>query len=135
MEWAFYLQLLSCWFMCGAIWLVQLLIYPGFHSVDPIHFKSVHSRHTFRISFVVGPAMLVELATALILVAQAPTPFWALNLVGVLALWALTQFVSVPLHNRLSSGMNLAVIDRLTITNWPRTILWTARAVLLAAAI
>lgn len=131
MEWIFQLQLLSCWFMFSAIWLVQLLIYPNLQLFEPSRFKEAHARHTFRISFLVGPAMAAELVTAAALVYFAPEWPWILNLLSVITLWSLTQFVSVPLHNRLSRGFDATVITQLTRTNWPRTILWTLRALLL----
>ncbi len=131
MIWAYTLQLLSCWFMFGVIWLVQLIVYPAFSSVEPSAFKEAHSRHSFRITFLVGPAMVIELITALMLFYFQPSWFWGLNLSGVLALWLLTGLVSVPLHNRLQQGFDVATIERLTNTNWPRTIIWTLRAALL----
>jgi len=47
---------------------------------------------------------------------------------GVLmAIWASTSLVQVPLHERLSAGWDDAAQRRLVATNWIRTALWTAR--------
>jgi hypothetical protein len=42
-----------------------------------------------------------------------------------------TFLVSVPLHNLLQKERNSKIIERLILTNWPRTILWTLRLGLL----
>ena len=42
-------------------------------------------------------------------------------------------FLSVPCHNALSRGKDETVIRRLVITNWPRTFLWTGKALWLSA--
>jgi hypothetical protein len=41
--------------------------------------------------------------------------------------------VQVPLHERLSAGWDAAAHQRLVASNWVRTVLWTVRAVLVAA--
>lgn len=57
---------------------------------------------------------------------------WSLDLLlpllVVLAIWGCTFFLSVPLHAVLGKGKDAAVIRRLVNTNWPRTVLWTAKA-------
>ncbi len=55
------------------------------------------------------------------------------GLVLVAPLWASTLAVQMPLHGRLAAdGHAAATVTALVRSNWPRTILWTARAVLAA---
>ena len=39
-----------------------------------------------------------------------------------------TAFLQVPLHKKLTEGLDLAVVRRLVNTNWLRTAVWTIRA-------
>jgi hypothetical protein len=51
----------------------------------------------------------------------------------VLLVWASTVLVQMPLHGRLGrEGHVPALVAALVRSNWPRTALWTARAVLAA---
>ena len=80
--------------------------------------------------------MIVELALSVALALYRPTVFpvaaaWACLLLTVLV-WLATFFVSVPIHDKLSSGYNAAHIARLARSNWPRTAAWSARLVILA---
>lgn len=124
----------ACWYMTGVIWVIQSLHYPSFTLVPADQFKAFHARHTSIMTFVAGPAMLIELGTGAWL-AWRDGGWWFLDLTAVGTLFASTFLVSVPLHDRLADGADSAVATRLTRTNWPRTILWTARgAVFLALA-
>jgi hypothetical protein len=123
------LQIGACLFMTGVIAVVQVLHYPGFSFVDARDYPSFQTFHMRRITWIVGPAMLAEAATAAALVWSPFERVGALaNLGGVLAIWISTALWSVPLHDRLQSGKDLASIRRLTATNWPRTTLWALRS-------
>jgi hypothetical protein len=55
------------------------------------------------------------------------------GLVMVGLLWASTLGVQMPLHGRLAcEGHTPATVARLVRSNWPRTLVWTARALLAA---
>ena len=88
---------------------------------------------------VVGPPMLVEMAGALWLAFELPTglPKWmpVLGLVLVLGVWASTALWSVPAHNGLLHGFDSDTHLRLCRTNLVRTLLWTARTLLVAAMV
>jgi hypothetical protein len=127
----FFVHLAACFFMTGAIWLVQVLIYPNFLKVTPSQFQAFHRFHSNRISWVVGPFMAVELATAVVLYWQSPTLVFAANFVSVLILWLLTVLVSVPIHNKLQAGFDVNLIQQLIKTNWPRTVIWSIRSLAL----
>ncbi len=118
--------------MFGAIWIVQVVHYPLFSGVGEAGWAAYEASHQARITWIVGPAMLIELATAIWLVLDPPEafPMWALlagaAMVGVI--WASTAFIQVPLHSTLSAGFDTEAHANLVGTNWIRTLLWSARA-------
>lgn len=116
--------------MTGAIWLVQVLVYPNFRVVGKAEFKKFHEFHMNRITWIVAPVMIVELVTGVWLLVSLQNTFYILNLIGVLALWILTSLVNVPRHNRLDYDCNFSK-DHLVFWNWPRTFLWSIRSVVL----
>jgi hypothetical protein len=108
------------------IWLVQLIIYPSLRHVEPAHFAAWHADYSNRITLVVGPLMLAQLALAGYSVIVRPNGLTVVHLGIVLLLWAATLFVSVPIHNQLQlGGKSLSLIDQLVWTNWLRTAGWT----------
>ena len=131
------LQLFATAALTGLIWTIQLVQYPGFLHMTGRGFRRVHTHHTMQITKVVLPLMAAELLVALYLIVNAPagTPGWmpavGAALVGVI--WLSTAFVQVPLHGRLSMGLDEGAASRLVRTNWVRTIAWSARSALAAA--
>ena len=123
----------SC-FMAGLIWLVQMVHYPAYHFVGKAEFRRYQTHHQRAVSWVVGPPMLMELATAVTLIiwpVPGLDPRWAWIGLAILGLvWASTAFWQVPLHTKLLASGTTADIDRLVHSNWVRTLGWTARAVL-----
>ena len=117
--------------MVGVIWIVQVVHHPLFAGVGGAGWAAYEASHQSRITLVVGPAMLVELATAVWLVLDRPSALPALPvvlgaaLVGVI--WASTAFVQVPLHSALGGSFDPDAHARLVATNWVRTVAWTAR--------
>jgi hypothetical protein len=124
-------------FMAGVIWYVQLVHYPLMAGWPHDDFAAWEERHRQRTGMVVIPAMLLESITAAILLWRRPpgVPTWLvwLAFAVLLAIHASTFLVQVPLHERLSAGWDAAAHQQLVATNWVRTVLWTARAVLVAA--
>ncbi len=121
------IQIFSCWFMTGVIWIVQVLIYPNFRIVGSEHFKTFHEFHTKRITWIVAPMMGVELFSAIWLTATDFSNFYLFNLASVVSIWILTAFVNIPSHNKLDSE-KVDTLNRLTRMNWPRTLIWTLRS-------
>ena len=124
------LCLISSVYMCGVIWVIQLIHYPSFANIVPDQFLQFHSQHTMAMGYLVGPVMVIELAAGAWLLMHKTDVFSVTHFICVIALWALTFFVSVPLHNKLALGHDLQIIKSLIHTNWPRTILWTSKALL-----
>lgn len=108
------------------IWLVQLVIYPAFLFYHREGFRVWHPVYTRRVSYVVMPIMLGQLALYgwLILADQR----WDVvaNLLLVLTAWGITFFRAVPLHAALDlEEAHLPLAAKLVRVNWWRTGLWT----------
>ncbi len=121
--------------MTGVIWFVQILHYPLMRRLGRDSFVEYEREHTRLAGLMIAPLMIAELATAgLVLLATLTTPLATgliVNLGALVAIWALTFLVSVPLHRKLCDTFDQAVLRRLIQTNWWRTALWTVRTILL----
>jgi hypothetical protein len=130
------LNLLATWTMVGVIWFVQIVHYPLLAIVPVESAASTASEHQRRTGFVVGPPMAVEGITTLMLLWRQPdgVSVWLPWVAAVLLAVALgsTVLLSVPRHERMARQPDAKVGRELVITNWPRTIAWTARGVLVA---
>lgn len=117
--------------MTGLIWFVQVVHYPLFFYAANGDFQRFADQHQRRTGWVVGPLMVVEAATAslLLLSPLAGTTAWIGWLVLV-SIWLSTALVQVPLHRRLSVGFDARTARRLVTTNWWRTVAWTVRALI-----
>lgn len=120
-----------CVFMTGLIWMVQLVHYPSFSYVEEKVFGAFASFHSRAISFIVLPAMVAELASGAYLFYQGRSVILGINLACLVLIWLSTFFLSVPLHSKLAKGKDSKSIGRLVATNWPRTVLWSARSLFL----
>jgi thioredoxin-dependent peroxiredoxin len=120
--------------MVGLIWLVQIVHYPLFASVGNRESSNYERLHTRLITFVVGPPMLIEATTAMLLVFFRPPGVTAWSLWTGLALlgiiWISTALLQVPCHDALSRGFDPVVHHRLVRTNWLRTAAWSLRGAL-----
>ena len=128
------LSLAVSWALFGLIWMVQLVHYPSFRYIED--FQAFHQHHTSSISLIVAPLMLVELVLTVYLAWEARFNWqWLVPLAMVLLIWANTFLQAVPLHEELArkaaadSGELVNSIESLIQVNWPRTILWTLKAI------
>lgn len=122
------LHIASCFFMAGLIWVIQLIHYPAFAVIEPARFGRFHQLHSRALMWIAGPAMIVELATAIAIAALYGGLLWSLNLALTCVLWLATFLLIVPLHNTLSAEQNPDVISKMCSYNWIRTVLWTGRS-------
>jgi hypothetical protein len=117
--------------LAAVLWVVQLVVYPAFRWIEPSRFVLWHEGYTGAVTWVVAPLMLLQLAgvAARYLFLESLEPLWLLEAACTLAAWAVTVFVSVPLHSRLQGqlppGLRLAAMRRLVQTNWLRTVCWS----------
>jgi hypothetical protein len=134
MKYVLLAHLAATLFMIGVIWFVQVVHYPLFSRIGPEKVSLYSEAHSRLTTYVVGPPMLVEAATALLLVFRRPegVPL-AATLIGlalVAVVWLSTALLQVPRHKTLGSGFDWRAWDRLVLSNWVRTIAWSARGVL-----
>lgn len=118
--------------MAGIIWFVQVVHYPLFAQAGSSAFPAYEHAHAARTTWVVAPPMLIELGTAVALIALAPSvaPTAVAGLALLAIIWVSTFTLQVPCHARLARGFDPEVHRRLVSTNWIRTVAWTARAAL-----
>ena len=130
------INLVSTWYLVGLIWMVQVVHYNLFDRVGEADFARYEIEHSRLITPIVAPMMLIEIATSagLLVTAPAGIPRWAIlaGFVAVLGIWLSTAFIQVPCHSRLANGFNEQDYRRLVNSNWIRTVLWTARGILMA---
>ena len=125
------IHLVATAFMAGVIVFVQVVHYPLMGRVGSESFPSYQAGHVVRTGFVVVPAMLVELASAVWIVVGASggaawnTALLGLALLGVI--WVSTALLQAPAHGRLEQAFDVDVHTGLVRWNWIRTVAWIAR--------
>ena len=122
--------------MTGVIWFVQWVHYPMLATVPVDGAVKVAEQHQRRTGQVLAIPMALEGVTTLWLLASRPDVVslilpWLGAVLLAVALGS-TVFVSVPLHTKMATNPTVDVGRRLVVTNWPRTIAWSARAVVCA---
>jgi hypothetical protein len=132
-------HLAAVWFCVGLVWVVQVLVYPGFRGADRGHWREHHDRHTRLMARTVSGPWAVQGVTCAVLLGWRPdgAPFWLAALAAVCGAVtvAVTVGVSVPCHRRLAVAYDDVVLDRLVRTNWYRTAAWTAGGVVAVAMV
>lgn len=122
-------------FMTGVIWFVQIVHYPLFGKVGEESFIPYEDAHQKLTTWVVGPTMLLEALTAMLLIWYPPPVDTSLLLLAaglLLIIWTSTALLQAPGHSELSRGFDAKVHGQLVLGNWLRTVCWTLRAILVA---
>lgn len=139
MDMLFILHLGGTLMMTGLIWLIQVVHYPLFAEVGANQFARYEMLHGKRITVVVLPLMMAELLTGVVLLLHPVACYpkaWSWTGAGLIVLiWLSTAFLQVPQHTVLRSGFDEQAYRRLVRTNWIRTLAWSARSILLLAAL
>lgn len=129
----------ATWFMVGLIWFVQLVHYPLFRAVGERGYAAYQVQHMNLTGAVVGPPMVIEAITALLLALSPPPQAgrWEMPLgLGLLiVIWIATAVWSVPRHAILAQGFDADAHTALVVSNWLRTLLWTARGALVGVCL
>ena len=120
----FYMQTIVDFGLVVLICIVQLIIYPAFHSIRESSFTDWHNGYTKQIGFLVIPLMLAQLGISSYTSLAFPSWFSITHTALVLGVWLHTFWVAVPIHQRLHKAKNAELIDQLTRVNWARTLLW-----------
>ena len=119
--------------MVGLIWFVQIVHYPMFKDIGCDLFAAYEQKHQRLTTLVVGPVMLVELTAAMLLLNSGADSVRYLAVGGavlIAMIWISTALLQVPLHRKLESGFQHDVWAKLVLTNWIRTVAWTARGMI-----
>lgn len=129
-------------YLAGLIWVIQIVHYPMLAELDPQRAAAACARHANAITPIVAPAMLIELAAAVLILppvgllqpAASLVPWLWISFALLVVVWISTFAVQVPLHNRLqkqaSGTIDMEGVRLLVRTNWIRTVCWSARALL-----
>jgi hypothetical protein len=124
-------NLAATFVMVGIIWFVQIVHYPLFSGVGPANFPAYSGAHARLTGLVVGPPMLAEAATTLVLFLGPPAgvPVWlaATGLALLAVIWLSTALLQAPRHRKLGVGFDAASHRFLVSSNWLRTACWSAR--------
>jgi len=126
------INLATTFYLLGLILTIQVVHYPSFIYIDQKLFTKFHLFHVRKISIIVMIPMILELLAAIALTYLFPNIYAIILLALVLLTWLSTAMMSVPRHNKLSNSKNIKLISELVLTNWPRTIFWSARAIILS---
>ena len=108
------------------IWLVQLVIYPSFQYCKSADLLSWHNSYTRRMSVIVMPLMLAQLALATIHTLTTTSLLAWCSLLLIVIVWLITFAYFIPAHRKISEGETGPVLIRILRVNWWRTWLWSA---------
>ena len=108
-----------------------------FAGLDRGSFPEWHAFHSSRITYIVAPLMVAELALSIGVVWMSPTTESIALCALTIGVWAATFLFSVPIHNALgtNTGDQAELIRQLVSTNWIRTGLYTFKVALLLSAV
>lgn len=117
------------WAMIGAVWFVMVVHYPAFRFFSKEQFSEFEQFHIRRTLTLVGPVMLVEAVTAVILAFQGP--LLVVNAFLLALIWLMTFTGCFPRHVCLKKGFSPVVFQGLMQLHSRRVGLWTLRGILL----
>lgn len=108
------------------IWLVQLIIYPGFQYYSPADLAVWHPKYSNLVTLIVGPLMLAQVGLVGWELINRFSWLMVTSAVLVGLMWASTAFQAVPIHNAIAAGdVSPETLTRLVSVNWVRTVGWT----------
>ena len=120
-----YLNVLFNVYLIAISIIVQFIVYPSFNKILE-SFVEYHSRYKKKIFWIVGPVMILEILTSLLMILNEFDVYLIPGLI-VLLLWMLTFIYIVPLHKQLSKQFQTNKHIKLLKLNFVRTILWALK--------
>ena len=119
--------------MVGVIWTIQLVHYPSFNFINQKDYIKFQNFHMKRISLIVMPIMGIELFSGLVIIffEMKNGIIFYFSIFILILIWLLTGIIFSRLHQKLTMGYRILIINRLIKMNWLRTFLWTLRIFLL----
>ena len=128
-----YTHMISTLAMGAIIWFVQISHYPLLLFVPSQDFANYERQHVYRVTFVVGPLMLLEVFSASFLLLRSDQEhpvLLVISFISLVLIWVSTLLLQIPCHRILEKRKDTMVIKKLIRTNWIRTFLWTFRSVI-----
>ncbi|NND05987.1 MAG: hypothetical protein HKN87_06390 [Saprospiraceae bacterium] len=108
------------------VWLVQLVIYPGFRYYSEVDMKRWHQPYSKRMTIIVLPLMVSQLLVYCYLNIKDVSVQSLFTLLLVISTWIITFRLAVPLHQEIDLSVDSnASIVKLVRVNWIRTAIWT----------
>ena len=120
-----YLNVLFNVYLIAISIIVQFIVYPSFNKILE-SFTEYHGRYKKKIFWIVGPVMILEILTSLLMILNEFDIYLIPGLI-VLLLWMLTFIYIVPLHKQLSKEFQTNKHIKLLKLNFVRTILWALK--------
>ncbi|MEC8677467.1 MAG: hypothetical protein VXX85_01280 [Candidatus Margulisiibacteriota bacterium] len=120
--------------MTAVIFIIQFIHYPQFLVVESSAWVKTAIHHQKVMGILVGPIMIVELFSWLILfnyLYETHLNLWVGVALIMICLWVSTFFIQVPYHKQLLNNKSEWVINKLIKTNWIRTALWSLKLLIL----
>ena len=128
----FFFHLIFSAIMVGVIWVIQLVHYPSFHFIDKNIYGSFQNFHMNKISLIVVPVMILELATGvLLLIINSKNILIIISFSILVLIWGITGLFLSDAHGKLITGYDELIVNKLVSMNWIRTFLWTLKMLLL----
>ena len=108
------------------IWMVQLVIYPGFTYYSEAEVKKWHPIYTRKITSLVMPLMLAQLILYLFSILNTPSVGVITIMVLITFNWVITFLVAIPHHIAMDKKQfTWSERKKLININWYRTIAWS----------
>ena len=112
--------------LCILAWMVQLIVYPGFLYYSPPDLVKWHQKYTPRITVIVAPLMLAQLAMSVYQLILRPSTYSLISMILVVSIWLITFLWFVPIHQKIDKGITQQNdLRRLVNLSWYRTLPWT----------
>ena len=131
---AFLVQLVLTWFLVGLTWFAQLVHFPLYQKIKE-GFVEYERAYIKRVSLFVGPIMILDAVSAVILLQKAKVGIDShlaiANLVLLIVIWISIFIFQMGLHQKLSTRFSKKSLKMLVATNWVRTILTTLKGLVI----
>lgn len=127
------IQLLVSWMLVGFSWYAQIIHYPLYKKIKE-GFVEYERAYIRRSAFMIGPLMLIEVITAIVLIGLSEgflIKFAVANLILIMFIWLSTFLFQVIQHQKLSIRFSRRILKNLIALNWMRTLIWTVKGVVM----
>ena len=114
--------------MMGIIIVTQIVSYPMFLNVNKQNFTTFHSEYVKRITSIVMPIMILELAISVTLFFMFDGILAKICLITLILIFISTGLIQVPIHEKLKVKYDEYLTRKLIKSNWIRTSLWTVKS-------